>query len=132
MDGQFEVLLGNRGVGKVEVIREGLYYRVVCRCILPIGGVYRLYALQNSGRENLGVVIPDGDGFLLDKKVPAKRLGNGPFQFVLSSGAPSLSGEFIPISPEEPFLYIDRLKNAFLESENGKIGIRMKRHPETV
>ena len=131
MEGQFEVFLAGRPAGKVQLIRQGLYCRVVCRCVLPTDGVYRLYALGDQGRENLGVVVPDGEGFLLDKKIPAKRLGEGKVQFLLSTGAPHLGGRFLPISPEEPFLYLDRLKNSFLESENGKVGIRIKESPET-
>ena len=131
MEGQFEAFLAGRPVGKVQVIRQGLYCRVICRCMLPKEGVYSLYALQDNRRENLGVVIPEGDGFWLDKNVAAKRLGEGKLQFVLSSGVQHLSGQFVQISPEEPFLYIDRLKNAFLESENGKNGIRIKTHPAT-
>ena len=131
MEGQFEVLLAGRPAGKVQLIRQGLYCRVVCRCVLPADGVYRLYALGDQGRENLGVVVPDGDGFLLDKKIPAKRLGEGKLQFLLSAGGAPYAGRFLPISPEEPFLYLDRLKNTFLESENGKVGIRIKESPET-
>jgi len=50
----------------------------------------------------------------------------------LSAGAGELNGKFVPICPEEPFLYIDRLKTAFLESEQGKIGIRIQQHPEAI
>ena len=132
MDEQYEVFLSSKPVGKVQLIRQGLYCRVICRCLLPNDGVYRLYVQRDSGRENLGVVIPEGDGSFLDKRIPAKRIGEGKLHFVLSSGAASVSGTFYPISPEEPFLYIDRLKNAFLESENGKVGIRIKEHPEAV
>ena len=132
MEEQYEAFLGNRPVGKVQLTRQGLYFRVVCRCMLPSDGVYRLYAMGDGRRENLGVVVPDGEGFLLDKRIPAKRIGSGHPQFILSSGTPSPSGTFFPISPEEPFLYIDRLKHAFLESENGKVGIRIKECPETV
>ena len=132
MDGIYEVYLGKEAAGKVEVRQQGLYCRILCRCRIPGEQVYRLFAVSGDHRENLGVVVPEEDGFVLDKKIPAKRLGNGPLRFILSTGAGSLKGKFIPICPEEPFAYIDRLKNAFLESENGKIGIRIKEHPEAV
>jgi hypothetical protein len=32
-------------------------------------------------------------------------------------------GKFIPIYPEEPFAYISRLQNAFLEIRNGQAGV---------
>lgn len=132
MEEQYEVYLASKSAGKVQLIRQGLYCRVICRCQFSAEGVYRLYVQRDNGQENLGVVVPDGDGFYLDRKIPVKRIGEGPLRFVLSSGMPLASGTFYPISPEEPFLYIDRLKNAFLDSENGKIGIRIKESPEAV
>ena len=132
MEECYEVYLENRPVGKVQLSRQGLYCRVICRCQLPDCHVYRLYIISHDKKENLGVVVPEGDGFLLDKKIPLKRLGADDLRFVLSSGLDSHSGKFVPICPEEPFLYIDRLKNAFLESENGKLGIRIQKHPEVV
>lgn len=132
MDGFYEVSFGNSPVGKVQLVRQGLYCRIVCRCRLPGDLVCRLFVQTDKGRENLGVVVPEGDSFLLDKKIPVKRLGNGPLRFALSSGAGPLPGRFIPICPEEPFYYIERLKDAFLESEQGKVGIRIQETPEAV
>ena len=132
MEGIYEVYLGNEMAGKVQILRQGLYCRVICRCRISGEQIYRLFAVCGGRRESLGVVVPEGDGFLLDKMIPAKRLGEGPLRFLLSAGAGELAGKFIPISPEEPFLYIERLKSAFLESENGKIGIRIQENPEAV
>lgn len=130
MEGCYEVYFGNQSAGKVQLIRQGLYYRVICRCRVPGDQVFRLYAVQGNRRENLGVVIPDGDGFSLDKKIPAKNLIEEKIRFILSSAEKVPAGRFEPISPEEPFLYIDRLKTAFLLSEHGKIGIRITENPE--
>ena len=127
-----EVLLGNRAVGKVRILHQGLYYHLTCHCQIPSDQIYLLYAVSNSTRENLGVLVPEGDGFLLDKKIPAKRLGGETLRFEVSSGHSTRSGEFIPICPEEPFLYIDRLKTAFLQTEHGKVGIRIEKSPEAV
>ena len=83
MEGCYEVYLGNQSAGKVQLIRQGLYYRVICRCRVPGDQVFRLYAVQGNRRENLGVVIPDGDGFSLDKKIPAKNLAGEKIRFIL-------------------------------------------------
>lgn len=130
MEGVFEVRQGSRVAGKIQVIPQGLYVRIICRCRIEGQQVYRLFAVSGNHRENLGVPVPEGDGFLLDKRIPAKRLGDG-VRFVLSAGAGALKGEFVPICPEEPFLYIDRLKSAFLETQQGKVGIRIEETPET-
>lgn len=132
LEEQYEVDFAGRTAGKVQLLRQGLYVRIICRCTVPGDQVLRLFAQWGDRKENLGVVVPDGDGFLLDKKIPAKRLGEGRLKFVLSSGSGPRPGKFVPICPEEPFLYIDRLKDAFLQSECGKIGIRTEEHPEAV
>ena len=130
METCYEVCYGNEAIGKVQLRKEGLYYRVICRCVVPGKEIYRLFVQQGSRRESLGVLVPEGDGLVLNKRIPAKRFLDGASAFVVSTGAGSSTGEFIPICPEEPFLYIHRLKTAFLDSENGKIGIRIKKNPE--
>ena len=132
MENCYEVYLGDRPAGKVQLIVNGLYVRVICRCLVPKDQVYRLYLVCGGHKENIGVVVPESDGFVLDKQIPVKRFGTGKIQFVLSSGTCGMTGEFVPICPEEPFSYIDRLKNAFLETEHGKIGIRTEKRPEAV
>ena len=128
----YEVHLGREAAGKVQLLRQGLYYRVICRCSIPGEQICRLFAIVGDRRENIGVMVPEGDGFVLDKQIPAKRLEGEPLRFTISSGATQCAGEFVPISPEEPFLYIDRLKTAFLSSEHGKIGIIAEKRPEAV
>ena len=119
-------------MGKVQLIRQGLYYRVICRCLCSDDVVRRLYAIWDHGRENLGVLVPEEDGFQLDRRIPAKHLGSDGLKFVLSAGGQNRDGKLIPVSPEEPFAYIDRLKNAFLETENGKMQIQIQENPEAV
>ena len=126
LEGIYEVHLGGNTVGKVQLIRQGLYYKVRCRCYIEGDLVYRLYAVSTKARENLGVLVPDGDGFSLDKRIPVKRVGEDTTEFVLSAGAGCTQGTFVPICPEEPFRYIERLKDAFLETQNGHVGIRIQ------
>ena len=122
MEGYYEVYFGGNPVGKVQVIRQGLYYRFICRCKLEYDGVYRLAVLCGSSQMNLGVVIPEGDGFGLDKLIPCKHLEAGKPEFFLAPRHESVSGKFVPISPEEPFYYIAKLKDAFLSQQNGQFG----------
>lgn len=132
MEGIYEVQDGNTAVGKVQLIRQGLYYRVICRCHLSDDLVRRLYAVHDSGRENLGVLVPEEDGIVLDRKIPVKRLHGNAMRFMLSTGGNKTEGKLVAVCPEEPFQYIDRLQNAFLETENGKVSIRLAETPETV
>lgn len=44
---------------------------------------------------------------------------------------PALAGRFIPIKPEEPFAYIERLKDAYLVRQDGQVGIIIKEEAGT-
>ena len=110
----------------MQVTREGLYWRFVCRCRLSGDVVCRLLVQCGDRQENLGVLVPMGDGFGLDKRIPAKRLGEGELAFSLMTKGSSVEGTFVPIYPEEPFAYIARLKDAFLARQNGQVGVIIK------
>lgn len=126
METCYEVFFGQETVGKVQVIRQGLYYRFICYCKLSGDVVCRLGVRCGVKTENLGVVVPMGDGFGLDKKLPVKHLGEGKMEFYLMPKHDKVQGKFVPIYPEEPFSYIERLKDAFLAQQNGQVGVIIK------
>lgn len=118
MVGNYEVYLLDRSVGTVAVEKQGLYYRFTCRCT-PGKEIHRLL-LRIGGKEiDLGLCVPMGAGFGTEKRIPIRQCGTGMPEFILRPKG----GQFIPISPEEPFRYIHRLENAFLERRNGRLGI---------
>ena len=80
----------------------------------------------SAGKESLGVLVPMGDGFGLDTKLPAKRFGDTVPEFRLVPNKPVLEGKFVPIKPEEPFSYIERLKDAYLTQREEQLGIIVK------
>lgn len=123
MEQDYEVSFGGKPVGRVQVSRQGLYYRFCCRCRVSGDVVCRLYAQCGDNKENLGVVVPMGDGFGLDTKIPVKRLGEGTMEFrLVPKSEKNPEGKFVPIYPEEPFSYIERLQDAFLAVQNGQTG----------
>ena len=83
-----------------------------------------------SVQENLGILVPEEDSFILNTSLPVKRIGEGEMSFVLRPKQESLTGSFVPISPEEPFSYISRLKESFLLYQNGQPGIRIAKMQE--
>lgn len=123
MVGNYEVFFGNQQAGKVQVTRQGLYYRFVCRCKLTGDMVCRLYVSCGGQRENLGVVVPVGEGFGLDTRQSVKRFRAGEPSFSLVPKTEMASGQFVPIVSEEPFAYIERLKTSFLVKKYGQMGI---------
>lgn len=126
MEGNYGVYFGKDQVGKVQLLRQGLYYRFICRCRLSGEIVCRLMVKCGGNRENLGVVVPVDGGFGLDTKLPAKRLGEGTPEFFLLPKHEAAFCNFVPIYPEEPFAYISRLKDAYLTQRNGQAGVIIK------
>ncbi len=123
MEGNYGVYFGNQMSGKVQLIRQGLYYRFHCRCRITGDIVCRLKVTCGSRQEDLGIVVPMGDGFGLDTKLPVKRLGEGEMTFTLVPKHESVAGRFVPVYPEEPFSYIQMLKHAYLCRQNGQTGV---------
>lgn len=122
----YAVRFGEEPVGKVQVTREGLYYHVICRCRLSGEGMYRLEAASGEKRVNLGILVPEDNGFGIKTRFPVSRIGEGELTFCLRPKHEQLGGRhFVPIIPEEPFSYLERLKDAFLETQNGKKGISL-------
>lgn len=122
MEGNYSVRFGSQPVGKVQVLRQGLYYRFICRCQLSGDVVCRLRVVCGGRKESLGVVVPMDGGFGLDTKLPVKRLGEGEMEFLLIPKHDVPQGTFVPIYPDEPFAYIQRLKDAYLARQEGQLG----------
>ena len=123
MIGSYEIRMGNNVVGRATVEKQGLYYRFFCRCKITGEGMRRIVVSCGEIREDLGICIPMGDGFGLEKKVPCKRFGAQTPDFQLLPKYPGMRGKFVPVYPDEPFAYMSRLKEAFLDVRDGQQGI---------
>ena len=121
MTKQYELKFGGRAVGKVEAVREGLYYRFHCRCRLSGDVICRAVLVCGGKQESLGILVPMGDGFGSDAKIPAKRMDTGEWEFLVVPNRSGGEGKHIPIKPEEPFAYIARLKDAYLAMHGGAV-----------
>lgn len=120
---EHDIRMGRDVIGKANVERQGLYYQFSCRCRLGGTVIYRVIVTCGGHSENLGVLIPMGDVFGLEKKIPVKRVGEGTFSFQAMPKHQKAPGQFVPIHPEEPFAYITRLQDAFMEIRDGQIGV---------
>ena len=117
MEWKYDVIRDGQSVGRVEISREGLYYRIRCRCPVADGKIHRLYA----GDENLGVLIPDRGELTLESKVAAKRLKPG-CAFSLDENR----REFIPIHPGEAFPCLEKVRQSKLAFREGEPGLFME------
>lgn len=126
MEGTYPVLLGTQTVGEIRVQRQGLYYCFHCRCSLSGELIYRLAVTCGGKTENLGLPVPEGDHFVLRTKLPVKRFAQGSAEFRILPKHGDLKEEFVPICPEEPFRYLSRLQNAYLQRRGDIMGIVVK------
>lgn len=123
MEGTYALCLGNDEIGKVQVERQGLYYRFTCRCQLHSEVICKVTVSCGGHHENLGVLVPMGDTYGLTKKLPVKNLGTGTPEFWITPKHTGVPGVYVDIYPEEPFRYIARLEKAYLEKRRGRLGI---------
>ncbi len=79
----YDITYDGAGVGSAQMEKQGLYYNFSCRCRLPDQAIYRIHVICGGNREDLGICVPMGDMFGMDKKLAAKKLGEGTPTFEL-------------------------------------------------
>lgn len=124
MEGEYDVLLGSGSVGQAWIVRSGLYLQISCRCRLSGEVMHRVVVSCGGKQENLGILSPENGEFALSTKIPAKRLPKGTPVFHAMPYRQQSTERFAAIYPEEPFSYLQRLKQSYLEVRNGQIGLR--------
>lgn len=119
----YDVMLGGRSVGEAELTRQGALLQIRCRCRLSGDVVCRVAMYCGEQRWDLGILVPENGAFVLTARLAAKQLGGKKPEFRVEPRRPKLEKDFVPISPEEPFSYLTRLENAYLQVRNGQLGI---------
>lgn len=130
----YNVMLKGKPVGTVRLVRQGLYFSVQCRCCAENKDIYRLFADCDKDRVRLGVLVPQGNGLVLETKIPVKKLNTEHVDFFIESSAVRQQTEarmddhckYISVYPDEPFAYLARIKNSYMATRNGKPGIMIK------
>ncbi len=123
MTDAYEIMLGDQCIGIAEVKREGLYYCFRCRCRLSGEIIYQLKAVCGEKECSLGVCVPIEKGFGIDTRLPIKKVGEGRFSFYVVPRHSDITDKFVPIRADEPFLYLEKLQDAHLDTKNGVLGI---------
>ena len=111
---EFDLTLGKENIGKVIVERQGLYYKIVCRCVFRDPGVYRVHAAGSAGTVDLGICVPVDTGFGIMTRVSVRTLGTQICGFWVISSKNIKTNKVVRITEKEPFPYIGQLKNACL------------------
>ena len=130
MEGSYPIYLGSEQMGQAQVSRQGLYYHFACECELSGEVIYRIVVTCGGKSESLGIPAPEGVRFTLNSRLPVSKLGQGELKFQLLPRHPKAEEAFIPLSPEEPFAYLQQLKDAYLLRRNGQLGIGFRVNPD--
>ena len=118
---QFPVVLGQESVGMVEVRKNGLYYDIQAQCKLSGEVPCRLIASAGGQTLNLGILVPQDECFRIHTRVARKRLSNGDLSFHIGTRNEPTDRIMYPLSPEEPFRYLERLTEGFLHIVGDKM-----------
>ncbi len=118
----YPVYMSKTTVGSVTVEEKGLYYSFRGSCVLPKERIYALWVQNGSEEIKLGICVPEGTGFQIDTKLPAKRFLNKEFRFFVleHNSGPQ---EFHPVCHDGTFSQLDQLKRACFKTIDGKTGI---------
>lgn len=116
----YDLLLGKKKVGTASVERCGLYIEILCRCQFQEKDIYKILLTGTSGSINLGTCIPAESGFVLKRKIPLKKVGEGEYQFSVINPQGHNASLRIPVRTNAMFDGISKLRNARLvRTENG-------------
>ena len=119
--------LRDERVGNATVLRQGLYCRVYCRCRFNGEGFFSLCMADGVQHKALGILVPDGDSFVVDTSIKAMELQDRDLSFQIVQ--PGRDGVFIPIVEGEDFLHLDKLRKASFENRNGVCGVMIPADP---
>ena len=99
-----DITFDSSPVGSAQMEKQGLYCLFSCRCNQPDTGLYRIHVIYGDKREDLGICVPMGDMFGMDKKLPVKKLGTGTpsFELLPRDWSPRPAAEEPEPVPEEP------------------------------
>lgn len=123
MIGSYSVTMGQHSVGVVSVSKEGLYYRIICRCKLPEDKLCRLAAQWEDREAVLGVLIPEGGSFCLNKRLPIKQAGLGVPQFIIPTSLEQNDQMWVPVYEDAPFTHLTDLNDARFQVVENQAGI---------
>lgn len=119
--------LHDKPVGEAHMTPQGLYYNISCICDLDKNQIYEVILCGKDIKQNLGILAPENGRFTLVKKIPAKRLIDSEVSFCVVKRSKQDVYDFISVYEGSPFVYIDRLQDAFLSRKDGAVGICIPR-----
>jgi len=127
MNGIYSVVYNSKAVGEATVQQDGLYYVFHCRVNLPKKQLYRLQLCGSQITIDLGICVPVGEYFELNKRLPMKEVSEEPMLFQIVSGQEQDC--FVPVAEDKPFARISQLHSAKFTVHNHTAGVIIEQCP---
>ncbi len=109
MEETVQIYSDDQAVGTAFLTRQGMYWRVQCRCCLPHGG-YRVRFCTDRGTTDLGLLCPQGDHFTLTARVSLHDFD--PAQLRIFAVQPNTRERIIVLDESRPIDCLPRLREA--------------------
>ena len=87
--------------GKAQMIRQGMFYMLHCRCDLPADQTYTLQILTPKKTLDLGICFQTEKGIGLSVRLPAKELEQQNLQFIAVDPSEN-NRKLLEINPDIP------------------------------
>ena len=97
--------------------------------MLPDPGIHKLVACCMDRRVELGILVPEGQCFGLETRIPRKKIGDGNLYFSVFALCADDQNTFVDINPDKPFANLQMVTKARAELRDGKLGILIPIQP---
>lgn len=120
---EYDIFFHNTVVGKATIGLDGLYCCISCSCKLDYRQIYRLELCINNNKHKLGILVPDKDMFVLEKRIPIRLVKEGTLSFNVVTQKEEGQLLFCPVKDDLPFPHVERLEQCVMKIKNGDIGV---------
>jgi hypothetical protein len=109
----YSIFFNDQRIGEATVTKQGLFYIIQCLCSIT-GSVPLCVTVKGEREVDLGICVPMGTQFGLKTRIPISKVGMTKLCFHARPKHTGKIREHITVSPDEPFRYLSKLKEAYL------------------
>ena len=123
MQTEYPIMYDQKKVGKAELERLGMYYRIFCHVSTQVP--QPVYVKLSVGEQimDLGLCFLDGNDFVLAARIPVGTMEKETITFLAYSKQKDADSHFIPVCSNKPFSDLTLLKKARFAVVDSKTGI---------
>lgn len=120
MKEEYDISYNDGIVGKVQLRKEGMFYRLFCKCKLENKDTVCLFYADELKEINLGICDCDGNEFI--KRMNSRDITNGSF---IIKGKQIEDEQKVYYIDEyaDPLIIMDNLPSLRLRKENGRLSL---------